>query len=172
MFSVTCRFCHLPIQRSRVTPHYRRQHKADDLRSFNPSIEEEVATELDIMIERVVSESASESTSENTSESMSESESESESERSESKSESNDCIMCLESHDTCLFPCNHTSSCRNCLLSWWRQSYYSPRCPMCRVEVEEIYDNGVIDTITLRFWQRWREQRLGGNRRNRMPSFI
>lgn len=72
-----------------------------------------------------------------------------------------DCIICLEKHTTKLFPCNHTHSCRDCLFTWWKQSYHSPRCPICKQDVEKIYQEGFIDRFTLKSWRRWRNRSLG-----------
>lgn len=86
-----------------------------------------------------------------------------------------ECIMCLEHHDTLLLPCNHDSSCSNCLMRWWKESYHSPRCPMCRTDVQNIMEGDTEKQNILKMWYNWRERKLnqGTNRRvNRIPSFI
>lgn len=74
-----------------------------------------------------------------------------------------DCLMCLEKHGTKLLPCKHTHSCKGCLVTWWKQSYHSPRCPVCIQNVEKIYNEGTPDKYTLKSWHKWRNRSLGIN---------
>lgn len=153
---INCRFCDLPIERSRVTPHYRRMHKATDLAlarrlTAENRITRLVREELDLLIDIIDSESFSD------------------------EIEHVECIMCLENHSTRLLPCNHDNSCHDCLMTWWKQSFHAPRCPICRTDVKNIYRDGEEDTIILSSWYTWRRRRLnqGRERRHvRRPTLI
>lgn len=151
--SVNCRFCELPIEKSRLTSHYRKKHKAMDLARAIVVIPRRNQQVIVILPE-----------------------SNSEEEKSQTDSqEERTCMMCLNEHSTITQPCNHDSSCRSCLMRWWKESYRSPRCPICRGEISHLHHEGEIDDVTVPSWFSWRRRLLNrGNRRvtRRLPGFI
>lgn len=156
MSVINCRFCDLPIERSRVTPHYRRQHRAVDL-SESQTVTEDVTIELERIITLIL--------------------------RTEDSPEvivleipdTKDCMMCIEPHSTVLQPCGHDSSCRDCLARWWRESFHTPRCPICRTETTGLLVEGEEDNNSIPSWFTWRRRRLNRGQqrtRRRLPGFI
>lgn len=78
----------------------------------------------------------------------------------ENQPELTECMMCLNKHSTILFPCQHTTSCSNCLMRWWKESFYSPRCPVCRANVQYVVKNGKRNNSLVTRWFRWRRRQL------------
>lgn len=165
---VICRFCNLHIEKSRVTSHYRKKHKPVDLAratviaprnsSANPRINPRLNSRVNPRVRTIIN-SIIDSVIENTVEQVAE----------------HECMICFENHRTVVLPCNHRSTCHECLNRWWRQSFYSPRCPMCRTEVDSIRHNGQLDHHVIPSWFAWRRRSLNrgtSRRENRAPTFL
>ncbi len=144
--SVQCRFCDLQIQRSRVSAHYRKCHydipffHSNRPNNDNRCEEQENLQELVSVSLFVPNDDESDDEPEIV--------------------EIVECIMCCEEHMTKIIPCNHESSCHECLLKWWKESFYQPRCPICRGTVEDIMINNVKNNSILYDWKLWRDIEL------------
>jgi len=80
----------------------------------------------------------------------------------EDKEDRESCVICMEPGDCELRPCHHKTSCRKCLLRWWQESFYRPRCPVCRTDVKTVFtDRGVLSSIIGK-WEIWRAKKLNG----------
>jgi hypothetical protein len=128
MDHVRCNFCSNTIQKSRVSAHYRYNHRRNDLRTASKTPKRRRRTQRTPR-HRL--------------------------RPPPPPPPPEDCVMCLEPHHNKLIPCNHTSSCEDCLGRWWRESYRHPRCPICRTETTTVLDQG-LPTSAISDWQRWR----------------
>ena len=73
--------------------------------------------------------------------------------------EATECALCLERHTCKILPCNHTNACATCLARWWRESFYCPRCPICRGEANIVMD-GHMATSVVAEWYLWRADQV------------
>jgi hypothetical protein len=159
--AVTCNFCNLTVDRARLSAHYRRQHKVGDL-IVTPTtvhVEEVEHNVINLPANRTVGREIARIRTLARATPI-----------TQPETPKPECIMCMEPHETKLLPCNHDSSCSSCLLRWWKESYRTPRCPMCRTDVENIRKGRRNNNRVLRQWNSWRENsiRRSNRRSNRL----
>lgn len=139
---VRCRFCDREVDRARISAHYRYVHRRNDLDRVNHRRHRRQIRRSDISRVSVRNlpdlPNALHPPSPRG-----------------SPSPLDNCLMCLEDHHTRLLPCEHSSSCGDCLMRWWQESYQAPRCPVCRTETETVTNRGRPTTV-LRDWRAWR----------------